>query len=251
MRRVLGIGDHESPVAAVVSRVRSPVLLPLLTGVGVLVSLHAIERVVAGPTATRFNLEADRSVGEVFGYVLAAMVIAGLVQLAGRRGEPLLWFAAGFFGFVLADDVLRFHEQAGDNLPGLSGLGGFAGLQAREVGELVYFAAVAVTAVVLGIRAYRSASAEAKVIAHWLIGGVLLLGFFAAGVDAAHEVLSAREGTEIGWVALEDGGEMLALALLASFVFARVAETDQPTIDLRDPAVPALRESVEEVPAQR
>ena len=85
---------------------------------------------------------------------------------------------------------------------------------------------------------------------HWLISGVLLLGFFAAGVDAAHEILSSREGMEIGWVALEDGGEMVALALLASYVFARVEERDEPTIDLRTP-VPARRESVESVPAQR
>lgn len=250
VRRAFGIGDREAPFAALVSRVQSPVLLPLLTGVGVLASLHAIERLVSGPTAVRFNLEADRSFGELYGYVLAAMIIAGLAQLAGRSRQRLLWFACGFFAFVLADDVLRFHEQVGDGLPRWIGLDGFAGLQGREIGELSYFAAVGVAAVVLGTRSYRSAPRPARVIVHWLAGGVLLLGFFAAGVDAAHEILSSREGTEIGWVVLEDGGEMVALAILASYVFARVEESDRPTIDLRD-TVPAIRESVETVPAQR
>ena len=250
VRRAFGLGDDESPIAAVVSRVRSPILLPLLTGVGLLVSLHAIERMVSGPTAVRFNLEADRSFGELYGYLLAAMIIAGLAQLAGRSGQGVLWLACGFFGFVLADDVLRFHEQVGDGLPRWIGIDGFAGLEAREIGELSYFAAVGIAAIVLGMRTYRSAAPAARVTLHWLIGGVLLLGFFAAGVDAAHEILSSREGTEIGWVALEDGWEMVALALMASYVFARVEERDELTIDLRI-TVPAIRESVESVPAQR
>lgn len=244
VRRAFGVGDHESPIAAFRTRVRSPILLPLLTGVGGLVLLHSIERVVVGHAAPHFSLETDRSFGEVYGYVLAAMIVAGLAILARRSpGMRSLWAVAGFFAFVLADDLLRIHERAGESIGERTG--GWWRLPAAEVGQLLYFVVVGAVVAFGGGLVWRAANRPSRVVLAWLGLGVAALGAVAAGLDIVHEMVSDRDGNEIVWVALEDGGEMAVLAGLASYLFARVHE---PELDLR---IPAIRESVEEVPVQR
>ena len=244
VRRTFGVGDHESPAAAFRARVRSPILLPLLTGVGGLVLLHSIERLVVGHAAPHFNLETDRSFGELYGYVLAAMIVAGLATLA-RRSPTMrpLWAVAGLFGFVLADDLLRIHEQVGEAIG--SRTGGWWRLPPAELGQLVYFLTVGGVVAVGAVVVWRVASRPSRVVVAWLGLGVAALGGLAAGLDIVHEIVSDRDGNEIVWVAIEDGGEMVVLALVASYLFARLQE---PEIDLR---IPAMREALEKVPAQR
>lgn len=217
------------------SRIRrglaSPILQPLLVAVLAMVGLHLAESgglvdPTGGPVS--FSLEVDRSLGELLGYLISAMIIAGLLDLARRHdGDRMLYALAGLFGIMLADDLLTVHEQAGRAFASIAGLETVGSLRAEEVGQFVYFAIVGLVVVAAGAYAVPRASAFARFVAAWVGALVIVFAGLAVGLDLVHELIRARTLVfEQPLTVLEDGGELVVLALIASFVFARVSEAD-------------------------
>ena len=218
-----------------------------------MVVLHLLEArglVDTSASSISFNLEVDRSLGELLGYLITGTVIAGLVTLARREdGDRLLFFAAGVFGLALADDLFAIHEAAGRFIATRRAGVTIDALDPAEIGQLLYFGVVAIAVLAGWRRLQAGASERSRAVARGLGGFLIVFGGFAAGIDFLHELVRTRTtALELLFVPLEDGGELVVLALIASFVFARIIETDGLRVD-GDPLVLAdelpidLRES--------
>ncbi|MEM8706330.1 MAG: hypothetical protein AAGE98_07730 [Actinomycetota bacterium] len=215
----------------------SLVLQPLLVAVGAMIGLHLAEvgRLVdTAGSPISFSLGADRSLAELLGYVITAMIIAGLVDLARRHdGDRMLFALAGLFGFVLADDLLILHEQAGRAIAAATGREMVGDLPAEELGQFVYFLLVGIGVLVVGAVLWRCASPYARFVTAWVAGLLVVLAGLAVGLDLVHELVRAQTtALEEPLTVTEDGGELVVLALIASFVFARMQE--DPPIDADD-----------------
>lgn len=214
------------------TEVWSPLAQPLLAAVAAALLLHLVEAFgLIEPDASPlpFNLEVDRSLGEVLGYVILASIIAGLSNVArSEGGDRLLLAGAGLFTFALADDLLMIHERLGLVFADLVGRETIGDFYVRELGQLLYFAVVGVVVVFGWIRLRETATDRSRHVARWVVGLLVVFAGFAVVLDVLHEVVRSRTtALEPLLVAIEDGGELATLSLIASMLFARVEDDER------------------------
>ena len=160
------------------------------------------------------NIGRDWSAGEMLNYAKWSLmaVVFGLTWRA--TGLRLYLALAVFMLLVLADDALQLHERGSDllmtALPTLRSDNG-------SVTEIVIWAMIGLlglTAVVLSLGSVPP-SERAKV---QMVGLLFVpIIFFGVVVDAVHAM--ARDHGQI-LMLVEDGGEMLAISVLAAYVYA-------------------------------
>jgi hypothetical protein len=188
----------------------------------VLIALHASHTYLGVPRGNLFSIEWELGYGEVFQYIKEFWIVillslrsfgAGMLNSAAHR----LNIAWGLlFLYLLADDSLRVHETMGNILAKSLGLSVWFGEKSQDVGEL---SVSLIAAIVLfsGIAlAYRQSSkADRQISTHLtrLILGLVLCGVV---VDSLHSLIP--NSLDI-WAILEDGGEMVVMSLIASYVF--------------------------------
>ncbi|MEM9464924.1 MAG: hypothetical protein AAGA90_06110 [Actinomycetota bacterium] len=203
--------------------VDSPLLQPLLAAVGAMILLHLLEArdlVDTSDSSMAFSLAVDRGLGEVLGYLITGAIIAGFVSL-GRRyhHDRVLYGAAGLFTFALADDLLMIHERLAATMAETAG---------RDVGAVVeigFFLIVGGLVLGAGRHLLAGASPSSRFIARWTTGFLVVFAVLSVGGSALVELTASGPGgvTPV-LVAVSDGGELVVLALLASFVLGRLWE---------------------------
>lgn len=191
----------------------------LLTGgllvVGAVI-LDVARYVTDGQEVDVFSLSEDGSIPELYGYVVsAATAVLLLAAFGGTRTRAFLLISA-FFGFVVLDDALEYHETIGGAVAGSMHLSDAAGLRAQDLGELLSWAAVGVLFVPLAIWCLvgrTPADMGVYVVYGAIIGGLL---FFAVGVDMAEILIrSHSQAAHVGgWI--EDGGELVMMSCAAA-----------------------------------
>lgn len=214
--------------------VASPLLQPLLAAVSVMIVLHLLEArdlIDTSDSSVAFSLAVDRGLGEVLGYLITAAIIAGFVSLGRRYGhDRLLYAAAGLFMFALADDLLMIHERTA------AAVADAIGYDISAFVEIGFFLVVAGLVIGFGLPLVTAAAPASRFVARWTAGFLAMFGVLSVGGLALVELAASSPGgvTPV-LVAVSDGGELVVLALLASFVFGRIWEDESITVE-DDPA---------------
>lgn len=179
---------------------------------------------------SEWSVERDRGIPELFGYALLAVAVVGLVVLGRRRTRPVLHAWAATFGLILLDDQMMVHERGGRVLVRLLGSPTeILGVRAQDVGELVVWAGIAALPLLAVVVLHRLSDLPTRRVSAAL--GVLLGGLVLFGVvfDQLHSMF--LDGLPVAGPiagALEDGGELAVMAVLAAFVIGLLRERVEP-----------------------
>ncbi len=171
----------------------------------------------------KLSLEEDRGYGEVFQYIKTYWIALTLGFLAVRLRS---WLCGGFsllFLYILLDDAGKLHERLGEVISRQFGLPDAFNLRGQDFGELLFYGGTLVLfGAILGIT-YRLSPSIPRKIAHRLIALLGLLVLFAILGDLLHSALRGLpRGFDPLLIALEDGGELLAMSLIGVYVFSRL-----------------------------
>ena len=160
------------------------------------------------------NLSRDRGFAEIFNYLQATVCAALLFGAFVASGQRVHAAWALVFAFVVMDDAFSIHERIGLYLRTTFVLPTLPGLHPQDTGELVVWGAAGAFLLPVLVWGFRNSSPEAVG-----FGGVFaltftLLVFFGVIVDMLHAAFgTAWRGTHFLFIVVEDGGEMLAVAL--------------------------------------
>ncbi|MEO0771177.1 MAG: hypothetical protein AAFY72_17435 [Cyanobacteria bacterium J06649_4] len=165
-------------------------------------------------TDSALKITQDRGYAEVFQYI-KEFWIAGTLALIFFRTRSLLFLGwSALFFYLLLDDSLRIHENwsKAPYFPALFGLGSNAS------GELIISLCVGLFFLIWIAAAYKNTrNGASKAASKALIWMLFLLGFAGVFIDAVHIIVQIPFLDPILTV-LEDGGEMLVMSLILSFV---------------------------------
>jgi hypothetical protein len=165
-----------------------------------------------------FSIEADRGYAEVFQYIKEywTVLLLGLIALQRRSVLYLSW--ALLFFYLLLDDSLHIHERLGDLASTKLAFSNLFSMRATELGELVISGLVGFFFLVVIAISYHFGNSKFRKISQRLIVLLLALVVFGIALDVVHSLLKL---TAINMLIglLEDGGEMLVMSVIISFVF--------------------------------
>jgi hypothetical protein len=206
--------------------VSSTAVTLFLTAVGCMLVWHLAHGVDGSAAAdhwlatSAWSIERDRGYPELFGYALLGIAVVGLLVLGRLRCRPSLYAWAATFALVLLDDEMMIHERGGRIVVRLLGSPAeIFGLRAQDLGELVVWGGLAVLPLLAVVVLYRRSDRIGRELDHalaFLLGALVLFGVV---VDQLHSMF--LDGIPvIGPVtgAIEDGGELVVLSVLAAFV---------------------------------
>jgi hypothetical protein len=238
------------------ARIRSLLSVPLLAVLLLVDSAFVVASVVY---EERFGLdvldpspwllEADGGYSETWGYVLQAGIALGLVALTVVSRRPIWVGWAALFVAALADDKLRLHENKGAWLAEMLDKklwfppDGFLGLRANDLGEILVWGLLSIVPLAVVVvwhwrsdRWTRRASIALAVL-------VAAYVFFGGVVDQLH-VLVLDTPLEEAMGTVEDGGELIVLSLVVTYVVGLLARARQMRSAASvDPEVPAAAAS--------
>ncbi|MWB98644.1 hypothetical protein [Agromyces seonyuensis] len=199
----------------------------LLLADAALILLYWSLEVVGEPSNPSFDLQLDRGYGEFFQYVQSFWAAALLTWLAVRERVAVLGAWALVCVFFLTDDWFQLHEHAGFWFAGLVPSLGDVG---HDLGEIVWFAAVGLVLVIAVWLTDRVAPLEWRSVSAVLIVLFGLLIFAGIVVDAVHETILDLPGFGVPLVTLEDGGEIVVMSFIVTFLFAVATTRHRPTV---------------------
>jgi hypothetical protein len=189
--------------------------------------LHATHSYIGLPKSGMFSIEWEMGHGEMFQYIkefwiaslLVLRTVSPLPLSLALRGLNLGWGL--LFGYLLLDDSIKIHETLGTALARVTGLSTWLGEgdRANSIGEIAI--SLMVATVFLGgiFWAYRHCSKADRQMSVSLTRLLLALVFFGVGVDALHGIIGGSYPVRVAWSILEDGGEMIVMSLMFSYVF--------------------------------
>ena len=170
-----------------------------------------------------FKITQDLSMSETFQYVKEfwiILLILGIVIFAKKK-IYLPWALA--FGYLLPDDMLGFHEWAGETLPPLFGLDSHAemplGLLARDYGELAITATVGLLLTITFFFAYRNGDSAVRRVYRDMFALLILLVTFGVGFDFINRFIDSWQMREVVKI-FEEGGEMVTMSTMCWYIFA-------------------------------
>lgn len=196
---------------AILSREFLVILIPLLIIDLALIMLHvSVSNSTNLETSEvyNFSLNKEGSLSEIYEYAKTLLCALALFLCFRTTAERFFAVAAAFFVYVTLDNALGIHEQALT----LIGLDGYKA-------EILFFAAIAVITSA-SMYAYWPRTGAFRSYAIGVVLLIMLIAFFAAGVDVLHAVLPSR--INIPNLAdiltlVEDGGELVAISLNLTF----------------------------------
>lgn len=156
----------------------------------------------------------DEGVAESFNHGLSFMaaifVLMAYIQVRAR----VFLFLTALYGFIWLDDSAQYHERAGEKLGQALGIPVDYGLGAQQYGELLAWAIAGLLLLVVFAWFWhgRRPGDTGIVLPFFLC--FMLLVIFGVFADMLHMVLPLRFDTLMQ--AVEDGGEMLAIAASTS-----------------------------------
>lgn len=226
-------------------------LVVMLVGLdAIMMAIHTFLRYgvyIAGPM---WDVTVDGGYPEFLQYLKFAWVAVLLIAATLIRRAPTLLLWIPLFAYLALDDVLEIHENVGGNLAIALGLEPAAGLRAQDLGELL----IGVFVALFGLTLFAVGSILSRPAVRRIFIDVLLLiatmAFFAIGVDIIHSMVRGMGVLEAGVGLLEDGGEMVALSLIVSYLFHIALGNDSPAILAKvRQAIPGVRRLGREQPA--
>jgi hypothetical protein len=170
--------------------------------------------------AYSFSIDADGGLAEMYQYLKLFWLAAcfGVVFLQTRRWAFVGW--ALFFGFLMFDDMLQFHERAGEVLGPKLGIPPAYGMRTEDYGEIACALVLGVCAVGLVITTFRRGGRMARKVSADLLCLLGALALFAVFFDTLHTITHFRVPALAPVLTLiEDGGEMIVVSAIAAYAF--------------------------------
>ena len=166
-----------------------------------------------------FSLELDRGYAEFFQYAKVLSIAITLLAVTARSRVVGYCVWALLFFYLLLDDAFQIHEDFGGYLASTLEFAPALGLRAQDFGELAVSMIAAVVFLSLLALFYISESGGFRKASRHLLLLLLALAFFGIFVDLLH--VAVKMGWRITWLfgVIEDGGEMVAVSLMAAYVF--------------------------------
>lgn len=194
--------------------------LTLLTDIAFIV-IHLFHSLTSLPADQMFSLEFDRGYPEMFQYIKLFWISLIFVYMGIRKNRAYFVWAC-FFGYLLLDDALSYHEYFGAALA--EGMSWSSALRLRSVdfGEIVYALLVAaIFFVAIGL-AYRKNAIEFRQVSRQLFFLIAALAFFGIAIDMIH-IMVSNIPYVYGFVGMvEDGGEMIVVSLILCYSQAQI-----------------------------
>ena len=187
-------------------------IILIITDLG-FICLHFLNQIGRLPHYS-YSLYADFGYSEIFQYIKEFWIFLMLIFafIERKRFNYLAWSL--LFLYFLADDALKVHERIGRVLS--QDLTRVYGLKAVDYGELVVTVIAGTIIFSFILITYNKSKSFEKWISKKLFSKVLVLVFFAVGVDMLHSAIPSLDGF-LG--VLEDGGELFVMSLILAFVF--------------------------------
>ncbi|WP_285101880.1 hypothetical protein [Promicromonospora sp. MEB111] len=208
-RAAVALGLEHRPVAGLFG-----MLVTVALGLNVIFLSHSFLGIPEWPG---FRFAMERSVPEVVGYVFTAWAAGLALYLAVAHRQAVLAAWGAVFAVLLADDYLMLHERmakvvsANVTVPYPYG---------QPVGEIVWLAFVGGVLLTAVTVSYRWAAPEWRASSRVLTALLALLVVCGVGIDAVHGFTTNRGVWHVLLSSLEDGGEVLLLAVVVTFLYA-------------------------------
>lgn len=181
------------------------------------------------------NVSQDGGLPEIFQYVKFTIILFIIIYLIFQKKRKFFfcWFV--LFLVMLLDDSLKLHEISGKFLVIYLDIQPFMGLDSVNYGELLYaFIAgivilpLMVYCYIAGDRTYRKSFLD-------LVLLLSILLFFGIFIDALHSYFWYVYPLGGIFGLIEDGGEMIALSLIAWYFLFIASDTGDRQKYLHDP----------------
>jgi hypothetical protein len=209
MGAVIPTGDSRSRAAILIG------LSLLLTCDLAFMVLHVVSRTIDW-NQPWLRLDLEGSLAERFQHAKEAAIAAALGAIGWRTRSAVFAGWSLLFTYLLLDDGLQLHERGGRHLADSLGLPAALGLRPRDFGEIGVSLAAASVLFPLILVGYRIARDDHRAISRRLMVLLLFLVFFGIGVDMLHIAIDHLPVK--GLSVLEDGGEMVAMTLILTYV---------------------------------
>ncbi len=192
-------------------------ILLLLTDL-VFVFIHVIYRMhlITNPL---FSIEIDLGYAEIYQYIKEYWIILLLCLRAINKSHIIYFAWSTMFMYLFLDDSLRIHESLGEYLIHYFGFQPGFNLRAQDFGELSVSILFGLLIFLFIGGAYLFSDRTAKQISKHLFILIMSLAFFGVIVDMLHIAFSWGKWGKAIWGLIEDGGEMLVMSTIVSYVF--------------------------------
>ncbi|MFD2027037.1 hypothetical protein [Promicromonospora aerolata] len=217
-RAAVALGLEHRPVAGLFG-----MLITVALGLNLIFLTHSFLGVPEWPG---FVFALERGVPEVVGYVFTAWAAGLALYLAVSHRQPVLAGWSAVFVVLLADDYFMLHERmakvvsANVTIPYPYG---------QPVGEIVWLAAIGTLLLTVIAAGHRFAPPEWRAVSRVLTALLALLVLCGVGIDAVHGFTTNRGVWHVILSSLEDGGEILMLAVTVTFLYGVAFCEHRPT----------------------
>lgn len=160
-------------------------------------------------------VDTERGIPEFFQYLKFILIIIflGYLMVKYKMRGYLFWISLYLLMFL--DDAFQIHEKMGIYLSENYSLGVFFGLRDKDIGELIYVAAMGIVVLIIMIVSFVKSSKSFKKRSVDLALLLFLFLFFGVGLDVAHQLFRTNQMAEFIIGMLEDSGEMIVLSIIS------------------------------------
>lgn len=164
-------------------------------------------------------LSGDQSLSESFNHGMLFFAAVLFVLANYETQSRLALFLAALFAFAWLDDSSQYHERMGAILVENLNLPSAFDLRAQDFGELLAWALATALLSLLGFWAYRGRHKGDRLVLRLISLPVAALLVSAVFFDMIHIMVQGDFANRLLTI-LEDGGEMLAVAAIATVALA-------------------------------
>ena len=231
------------PTQALHQKIATMLLLALLLGDLAFLALHMVHSLTPYFQSPMFNIELDKGYAERYQYLKYLGLILTFAWLCASKKTLLFLPWALLFAYFLADDGWQMHERLGAWIgEGISFTPPFR-LRKEDLGELTVTATAGLVLLPAFLAAYYFGPRMVRNTFHDLLLLLGLLMVFAVGIDMVHAAFIGSPRIELVLGVIEDGGEMIAVSLLAwyaCFVASRLSGRETYLLNLFMPSRTAV-----------
>lgn len=215
------MSKNSNPVQAIRQTSKYTIFALLIVADGGFAIAHLINKILAKPNRL-LDLSFDGGYAELFQYVKEFWVAIALYVMF-RRTSQLVYLAwSVLFVYIFFDDMLSIHESFGLWISAELGFFPVIGLRARDLGEIAVYGISAIFLITPIIYFHRYSSPQTRQISYNTAAMFGIFIFFGAIADLLHTMSSSLEVP--GGTLFEEGGEMISMSLLASYLIVLLGE---------------------------
>lgn len=196
----------------------------------VFIVIHFVHSYTPFLSNSSFSLQTERGYSEILQYVKEYWTALILIFLGWRSRLSIYTVWGLLFFYLLLDDSGEIHERVGFFISRAFFIPPILNLRPEDLGELIvsgvvglcFFPAIAI--------AYRAGDRFSREITRSLIFLLCALAFCGVVMDMVHMAIQ-QPALNPFLIALEDGGEMVVMSCIASFVLSfSLHKKETPTL---------------------